>query len=178
MKKIDFYQITDGQTGAQVAAGLQSNFNALEEAINETENALQPINPIQMDPNSGIINSEADYNAILPTSYLEQYPWKAEYADGLPWLWINTKALIAKGTQICIKHKNAFCKFANIPESIGTVSEDKTVLTLEDTNEYVGFEVQKDLGVEQADIAGIYQVYVLGGANNSVVQEIVFSCEV
>lgn len=177
MKKIEFYQITDGQTGAQVAAGLQSNFNAIEKAMNDVEDALQPINPIQMDPNSGIINSEEDYNAILPASYLEEYPWKAEYADGLPWLWINVKALIAKGTQVCIKHKNAFCKFTNIPESIGTVSEDKTVLTLEDVNEYVGFEVQKDLGVEQADIAGIYQVYVLG-ANGSVVQEIVFSCEV
>lgn len=177
MKKIEFYQITDGQTGAQVAAGLQSNFTALAQAIEDNKPQPQTL-PIQMDPNSGIINSEADYNAILPTSYLEKYPWKAEYAEGLPWLWINTKALIAKGTQICIKHKNAFCKFANIPESIGMVSEDKTVLTLEDTNEYVGFEVQKDLGVEQADIAGIYQVYVLGGANNSVVQEIVFSCEV
>ena len=28
MNKIDFYQITDGQTGAQVASGLDDNFNA------------------------------------------------------------------------------------------------------------------------------------------------------
>lgn len=60
MSKIDFYQITDGQTGSQVASGLQQNFLALENAIAESV-AL----PIALDPNSGIINSEAQYNAIV-----------------------------------------------------------------------------------------------------------------
>ena len=62
MNKIDFYQITDGQTGAQVASGLDDNFNAIEAALNEVEAGAQLKNPIQMDPNSGIINSEEDYN--------------------------------------------------------------------------------------------------------------------
>lgn len=74
MNKIDFYQITDGQTGAQVASGLDDNFNAIEAALNEVEAGAQLKNPIQMDPNSGIINSEEDYNTILPESYLTEYP--------------------------------------------------------------------------------------------------------
>ena len=63
MKAIDFYQITDGQTGAQVAAGLQNNFEALD-------NALLSLKSIALDPNSGMISDEESYNAILPQSYL------------------------------------------------------------------------------------------------------------
>lgn len=40
MNKIDFYQITDGQTGAQVASGLDDNFNAIEAAFNEGEERI------------------------------------------------------------------------------------------------------------------------------------------
>lgn len=129
-----------------------------------------------MDPNSGIINSEEDYNSILPESYLTEYPWQAGYAEGLPWLWMNFKAKVSEGTQICIKHNNKFCEFANIPESIGTVSSDKKVLTMKEKGEYLGFECQNDLGVQKADVAGIYQVYVLG-ENGAVEQEIVFECK-
>lgn len=176
MNKIDFYQITDGQTGAQVASGLDDNFNAIEAALNEVEAGAQLKNPIQMDPNSGIINSEEDYNAILPESYLTEYPWQAEYADSLPWLWMNFKAKVSEGTQICIKHNNKFCEFTNIPETIGTASVDKKILTMKEKNEYLGFECQKDLGVQKADLTGIYQVYVLD-KNGAVTQEIVFECK-
>ena len=173
MKKVAFYQIQDGVTGAQVAQGLQGNFEALQQEIE----AILPYSlPIQMDPNSGIINSEEDYNSILPESYLTEYPWQAGYAEGLPWLWMNFKAKVSEGTQICIKHNNKFCEFANIPESIGTVSSDKKVLTMKEKGEYLGFECQNDLGVQKADVAGIYQVYVLG-ENGAVEQEIVFECK-
>lgn len=173
MKKIDFYQITDGQTGAQVASGLDENFNAIETALNEVESGAQPKNLIQLNPNSGIIDSEEDYNSILPASYLKQYPWKADYATGLPWLWMNFVDGVRKGIVICIKHNNKFCEFTDIPKSIGTVSEDKKFITLEQINEYVGFECQKDLGVKKAELAGIYQVYILN-ANGAVMQEIIF----
>lgn len=54
MKKAAFYQIQDGDTGAQVAQGLQGNFEALQQEIE----AIQPYSlPIKMNPNSGIINS-------------------------------------------------------------------------------------------------------------------------
>lgn len=43
-------------------------------------------------------------------------------------------------------------------------------------NEYLGFECQKDLGVQKADLTGIYQVYVLD-KNGAVTQEIVFECK-
>ena len=89
---------------------------------------------------------------------------------------MNFKAKVSEGTQICIKHNNKFCKFANIPESIGTVSSDKKVLTMKEKSEYLGFECQNDLGVQKADVAGIYQVYVLG-ENGAVAQEIVFECK-
>lgn len=170
MKKVVFYQIQDGDTGAQVAQGLQGNFEALQQEIEAISC------PIKMNPNSGIINSEEGYNSILPESYLTEYPWQAEYANGLPWLWMNFKAKVSEGTQICIKHNNKFCEFANIPESIGTVSSDKKILTMKEKNEYLGFECQKDLGVQKADVTGIYQVYVLG-ADGSVEQEIVFECK-
>lgn len=92
MKKAAFYQIQDGDTGAQVAQGLQGNFEALQQEIE----AISPYSlPIKMDPNSGIINSEEDYNSILPESYLTEYPWQAEYAGGLPWLWMNFKAKVS-----------------------------------------------------------------------------------
>lgn len=170
MKKIDFYQIQDGDTGAQVAQGLQGNFEALQQAI---EGIPSYTLPIRLNPNSGIIDSEEDYNAILPTSYLEQYPWKADYAAGLPWLWMNFVGGVKKGTVICIKHNNKFCEFTDIPKSIGTVSEDKRFITLEQTNEYLGFECQKDLGVKKEDLPGIYQVYVID-AGGAVEQEIIF----
>ena len=71
MKKAVFYQIQDGDTGAQ---GLQGNFEALQQEI----------------------------EAIPPYS--------------LPiWLWMNFKAKVSEGTQICIKHNNKFCEFTNIP---------------------------------------------------------------
>ena len=173
MKKVAFYQIQDGDTGAQVAQGLQGNFETLQQEIEAMPSYSLPI---QMDPNSGIINSEEDYNSILPESYLTEYPWQAGYAEGLPWLWMNFKAKVSEGTRICIKHNNKFCEFANIPESIGTVSSDKKVLTMKEKNEYLGFECQKDLGVQKADVTGIYQVYVLG-ENGAVEQEIVFECK-
>lgn len=50
------------------------------------------------------------------------------------------------------------------------------ILTMKEKNEYLGFECQKDLGVQKADVTGIYQVYVLG-ADGSVEQEIVFECK-
>lgn len=67
MKKAAFYQIQDGDTGAQVAQGLQGNFETLQQEIEAIPSYSLPI---QMDPNSGIINSEEDYNSILPESYL------------------------------------------------------------------------------------------------------------
>lgn len=80
------------------------------------------------------------------------------------------------GTQICIKHNNKFCEFTNIPETIGTVSVNKKILTMKEKNEYLGFECQKDLGVQKVDLKGIYRVYVLD-ADGSVEQEIVFECK-
>lgn len=41
MKKVVFYQIQDGDTGAQVASGLDDNFNAIEAALNEVEAGAQ-----------------------------------------------------------------------------------------------------------------------------------------
>lgn len=170
MKKAVFYQIQDGDTWAQVAQGLQGNFEALQQAI---EDILSYTLPIRLNPNSGIIDSEEDYNSILPASYLEQYPWQAGYAEGLPWLWMNFVGGVKKGTVICIKHNNKFCEFTDIPKSIGTVSEDKRFITLEKTNEYLGFECQKDLGVKKTELPGIYQVYVID-AGGAVEQEIIF----
>lgn len=172
MKKAAFYQIQDGDTGAQVAQGLQGNFEALQQ---EMEAIPSYSLPIKTDPNSGIIDSEEDYNSILPESYLTEYPWQAGYADGLPWLWMNFKAKVPEGTRICIKHDSKFCEFTDIPETIGTVSVDKKILTMKGKNGYLGFGCQKDLGVRKADLKGIYRVYVLD-ADGSVEQEIVFEC--
>lgn len=156
---------------------LHRDCKAISEALQQEIEAISPYSlPIKMDPNSGIINSEEDYNSILPESYLTEYPWQAEYAGGLPWLWMNFKAKVSEGTQICIKHNNKFCEFTNIPETIGTVSVNKKILTMKEKNEYLGFECQKDLGVQKVDLKGIYQVYVLD-ADGSVEQEIVFECK-
>ena len=61
-------------------------------------------------------------------------------------------------------------------ETIGTVSVDKKILTMKEKNEYLGFECQKDLGVQKVDLTGIYQVYVLD-KNGAVTQEMVFECK-
>lgn len=173
MKKAVFYQIQDGDTWERAAQGSQGNFGALQQEIE----AIPPYSlPIKMDPNSGIINSGEDHNGILPESYLTEYPWQAEYAGGLPWLWMNFKAKVSEGTQICIKHNNRFCEFTDIPETIGTVSVDKKILTMKEKNEYLGFGCQKVSGVQKADLKGIYRVYVLD-ADGSVEQEIVFECK-
>lgn len=169
MSKIDFYQIIDGQTGAQVAAGLQNNFLALESVI--AESAAMPIS---LDPNSGIINSEAQYNAIIPESYKTEYPWDSTIQDILPWLWINVKKPLIAGVKVCIRKDNAFCIFKNIPENVGTVSEDGTVITLKALNNYFSFEIKNDLGVPEGNIAGAYQVYVLD-ENGAVIQSLHFA---
>lgn len=169
MSKIDFYQITDGQTGAQVASGLQNNFLALESAIAESATM-----PISLDPNSGIINNEAQYNAIIPESYRTQYPWDSTIQDILPWLWINVKKPIAAGVQVCIRKDNAFCVFKNIPENMGTVSEDGTIVTLKVTNNYFSFEIKNDMSVPEGNVNGAYQVYVLD-TDGSVLQSLHFA---
>lgn len=143
MKKVVFYQIQDGDTGAQVAQGLQGNFEALQQEIEAIPSYSLLI---KMNPNSGIINSEEGYNSILPESYLTEYPWQAEYAGGLPWLWMNFKAKVSEGTQICIKHNNKFCEFANIPESIGTVSSDKKDFDNEGEERISGLRVSEGFG--------------------------------
>lgn len=171
-RAITLYNIKDGDTGQQVAEGLKGNFNQivtqmsqdetiLQEHTNSIENLQQSIGKkkINVLANSGIIYDEATYNAILPQSYIEQYPFKAEYANGFPWLWLNINNPEGNEFDLQIRKDGMFLNFGGSSETVGTISEDNKTITLT-TKDYIGFEVQKDLEVILTELNGLYEVLI------------------
>lgn len=62
MKKVVFYQIQDGDTGAQVAQGLQGNFEALQQEIEAIPSYSLPI---KMNPNSVDLQESAERFGVI-----------------------------------------------------------------------------------------------------------------
>lgn len=95
----------------------------------------------------GIAYNEATYNSVFPASYVEQYPYSAS-KDVLPWLVakFNKQGADDDEYQVKVWADDAQLSFKNVPESVGTVSEDGKVLTSK-MKEYIMFDIVRDLTI-------------------------------
>ena len=95
----------------------------------------------------GVAYNEATYNSVVPASYVEQYPYSAS-KDVLPWLVakFNKQGADDDEYQIKVWADDAQLSFKNVPESVGTVSEDGKVLTSK-MKEYIMFDIVRDLTI-------------------------------
>lgn len=95
----------------------------------------------------GIAYNEATYNSVVPASYVEQYPYSAS-KDVLPWLVakFNKQGADDDEYQVKVWADDAQLSFKNVPESVGTVSEDGKVLTSK-MKEYIMFDIVRDLTI-------------------------------
>lgn len=94
----------------------------------------------------GVAYNEATYNSVVPASYVEQYPYSAS-KDVLPWLVakFNKQGADDDEYQVKVWADDAQLSF-NVPESVGTVSEDGKVLTSK-MKEYIMFDIVRDLTI-------------------------------
>lgn len=95
----------------------------------------------------GVAYNEATYNSVVPASYVEQYPYSAS-KDVLPWLVakFNKQGADDDEYQVKVWADDAQLSFKNVPESVGTVSEDGKVLTSK-MKEYIMFNIVRDLTI-------------------------------
>lgn len=95
----------------------------------------------------GVAYNEATYNSVVPASYVEQYPYSAS-KDILPWLVakFNKQGADDDEYQVKVWADDAQLSFKNVPESVGTVSEDGKVLTSK-MKEYIMFDIVRDLTI-------------------------------
>ena len=95
----------------------------------------------------GVAYNEATYNSVVPASYVEQYPYSA-IKDVLPWLVakFNKQGADDDEYQVKVLADDAQLSFKNVPESVGTVSEDGKVLTSK-MKEYIMFDIVRDLTI-------------------------------
>lgn len=95
----------------------------------------------------GVAYNEATYNSVVPASYVEQYPYSAS-KDVLPWLVakFNKQGADDDEYQVKVWADDAQLSFKNVPESVGTVSEDGKVLTSK-MKEYIIFGIVRDLTI-------------------------------
>lgn len=95
----------------------------------------------------GVAYNEATYNSVVPASYVEQYPYSAS-KDVLPWLVakFNKQGADDDEYQVKVWADDAQLSFKNVPESVGTVSEDGKVLTSK-MKEYIMFDIVRYLTI-------------------------------
>ena len=95
----------------------------------------------------GVAYNEATYNSVVPASYVEQCPYSAS-KDVLPWLVakFNKQGADDDEYQVKVWADDAQLSFKNVPESVGTVSEDGKVLTSK-MKEYIMFDIVRDLTI-------------------------------
>lgn len=95
----------------------------------------------------GVAYNEATYNSVVPASYVKQYPYSAS-KDVLPWLVakFNKQGADDDEYQVKVWADDAQLSFKNMPESVGTVSEDGKVLTSK-MKEYIMFDIVRELTI-------------------------------
>lgn len=95
----------------------------------------------------GVAYNEATYNSVVPASYVERYPYSAN-KDVLPWLVakFNKQGADDDEYQVKVWADDAQLSFKNVPDSVGTVSEDGKVLTSK-MKEYIMFDIVRVLTI-------------------------------
>lgn len=94
----------------------------------------------------GVAYNEATYNSVVPASHVEQYPYSA--SKDVSWLVakFNKQGADDDEYQVKVWADDAQLSFKNVPESVGTVSEDGKVLTSK-MKEYIMFDIVRDLTI-------------------------------
>lgn len=111
----------------------------------------------------GIAYDEETYGAVVPESYVEQYPYE-QSKDSLPWLVAKfTKKPVAKEDfEVRVFANDRQLEFRGNSGSVGTLSNDNMVLTVT-AKEYLMFEVVKDLGVLDPKEVTWFTIQILYG---------------
>lgn len=101
----------------------------------------------------GIAYDEKSYNAIVPSTYIEEYPF-SESESTMPWLVAKFQKVMnsepedeTSVMEVRIWADDYPLSFGGTSSNVGTVSEDGKVLTTDKANSSLMFEVKKDLGV-------------------------------
>ena len=94
---------------------------------------------------------EKSYNAVVPASYVEQYPY-SQSESSMPWLVAKFQKIVAPeqtagAMKIQMWADDNQLSFGGTSANVGTVSEDKKTLTTDKAKSSVMFEVKNDLGV-------------------------------
>lgn len=94
---------------------------------------------------------EKSYNAVVPASYVEQYPY-SQSESSMPWLVAKLQKVVAPEQtagvmKIQMWADDSQLSFGGTSANVGTVSEDKKTLTTDKVKTSVMFEIKNDLGV-------------------------------
>lgn len=117
---------------------------------------------------SDIIFYKKQYQIIIPKSYQEKY----SFEDGngsYPWLWFNFKKSISDAKfRVSILKDGKPCVFVKsvAHEGISSFVNDTTLLYEGKVNEYISFELVKDLQLNRDLLLGIYTI-VLSDENGN-----------
>lgn len=122
----------------------------------------QPISSIISGLTLGVAYNESTYNAIVPSSYVSEHPY-SESEPSMPWLVskfqiVSTTPTVeedeeepveeeAKTFDVRMWADDYQLSFGGTSSNVGTVSDDKKVLTVSTPKSYLMFEIIKDLGV-------------------------------
>lgn len=94
----------------------------------------------------GIVSDEESYNTLVPVEYREQYDYAASESS-LPWVVFTYK--LVGSVDLNITKDGTPCTFSNIPETMGTVSEDgETLHVIHDGT--IMFDLVRDLGIDSS----------------------------
>lgn len=95
----------------------------------------------------GVAFDEATYNSVVPSSYVEKYPYE-ESKGSLPWLVSQFRKSGEDESEIGVQvfANETQLEFRGNSASLGTLSEDKKTLTVKSKN-YIMFEIIKDFGI-------------------------------
>lgn len=116
--------------------------------------------PLQITANTwGIIFTENGYNAIVPESYRNQYSY-AESQPSMPWLWFNFKKTPKnRKYYVQIRKDGVAKKFVGTSSNLGKLLNNDMILECT-ADEYISWEIVKDLGIATEDQLGLYQIFI------------------
>lgn len=98
-----------------------------------------------------VAHDEKSYNAVVPASYIEQYPY-SQSESSMPWVVAKFQKVVAPEQKAGVMKIQMWAddsqlSFGGTSANVGTISEDKKTLTIDKAESSVMFEVKNDLGV-------------------------------
>lgn len=128
----------------------EGNRLLVNESADYSEGAEEP-KAILSGLSLAVAYDEKSYNAVVPASYVEQYPY-SQSEPSMPWIVAKFQKVVAPeqkagAMKIQMWADDSQLSFGGTSANVGTVSEDKKTLTTDKAESSVMFEVKNDLGV-------------------------------